>query len=197
MGLFIIIVIVGVFAVLIMTNQSPKTNNKQTLDELPKIKITPETMVTEIANPITETGKGKISKGIIKTNKGGIELDFYINDAPNTISNFVKKAETGFYKNLTFHRIEDWVAQGGDPSGNGTGGGSMSVEFNTKPFIVGSLGIASRGDGKVQNDAQFFITKKDSPHLNGSYTNFGIVTKGMDVVNKLEIGDKILEITIY
>lgn len=100
MGLFIIIVIVGVFAVLIMTNQSPKTNNKQTLDELPKIKITPETMVTEIANPITETGKGKISKGIIKTNKGGIELDFYINDAPNTISNFVKKQKQDFIKIL-------------------------------------------------------------------------------------------------
>jgi len=72
----------------------------------------------------------------------------------------------------------------------------MPVEFNTKPFVVGSLGVASRGDGKVQNDAQFFITKKDSPFLNGKYTNFGIVTKGMEIVNKIEIGDKILEIQL-
>lgn len=72
----------------------------------------------------------------------------------------------------------------------------MPVEFNNKPFVVGSVGVASRGDGKVQNDAQFFITKTDSQFLNGQYTNFGIVTKGMDVVNQIEIGDKILGIQL-
>src|SRR3989344_1172672 len=147
-----------------------------------------------IINSMSEETQGKTA--IIKTSKGDIELSFYSSDAPNTIANFVKKAQSGFYNNLTFHRVEDWVIQGGDPLGNGTGGGNMPVEFNTKPFVVGSLGIASRGDGKVQNDAQFFITKKDSPFLNGKYTNFGIVTKGMDIVNKIEIGDKILEIQL-
>ncbi|MDP3988487.1 MAG: peptidylprolyl isomerase [Candidatus Levybacteria bacterium] len=133
---------------------------------------------------------------VIQTTKGNIELTLYGKEAPNTITNFVKKANDGFYKNLTFHRVEDWVIQGGDPLGNGTGGGNMSVEFNDKPFVVGSLGVASRGDGKVQNDAQFFITKKDASWLNGQYTNFGIVTKGMDVVGKIEAGDKILGITV-
>lgn len=133
---------------------------------------------------------------IIKTSKGDITLQLYGTDAPNTVANFIKKAKTGFYNNLTFHRVEDWVIQGGDPLGTGTGGGSIPVEFNDKPFVVGSLGQASRGDGKIQNDAQFFITKTDSQHLNGQYTNYGMVTEGMDVVNSIQIGDKILGITI-
>ncbi|MEK9183458.1 MAG: peptidylprolyl isomerase, partial [Patescibacteria group bacterium] len=111
----------------------------------------------------------------IKTNFGEIQFETYDSDAPKAVDNFVKLAGKGFYNNLTFHRVEDWVIQGGDPDGNGTGGGSIPVEFNSKPFVVGAVGIASRGDGKVQNDAQFFITKKDSQFLNGQYTNFGIV----------------------
>ena len=92
--------------------------------------------------------------------------------------------------------MEDWVIQGGDPLGNGTGGGKMQTELNNKPFIVGSLGVARGQDINVSNDAQFFITKKESSWLDGQYTNFGIVEKGMDVVEKIQIGDKILGITI-
>ncbi|MBP6881930.1 MAG: peptidylprolyl isomerase [Candidatus Levybacteria bacterium] len=133
---------------------------------------------------------------IITTSKGEITLQLYGDVAPYTVANFIKKAKDGFYNGLTFHRVEGWVIQGGDPVGTGTGGGNIAVEFNDKPFVTGSLGSASRGDGKVQNDAQFFITKSDSSHLNGAYTNFGIVTEGMDVVNKIAIGDKITGITI-
>ena len=133
---------------------------------------------------------------VIKTDRGNIELTLYFQEAPNTVANFAQKSKSGFYNNLIFHRVEDWVIQGGDPLGNGTGGGSIPVEFNNQPFVIGSLGIASRGDGQTQNDAQFFITKSDSSFLNGKYTNFGIVTKGMDVVEKIEIGDKILGITL-
>lgn len=133
---------------------------------------------------------------IITTSKGEITLQLYGDVAPYTVANFIKKAKDGFYNGLTFHRVEGWVIQGGDPVGTGTGGGNIAVEFNDKPFVTGSLGSASRGDGKVQNDAQFFITKSDSSHLNGAYTNFGIVTEGMDVVNKIAIGDTITGITI-
>ncbi len=133
---------------------------------------------------------------IITTSKGEITLQLYGDVAPYTVANFINKAKDGFYNGLTFHRVEGWVIQGGDPVGTGTGGGNIAVEFNDKPFVTGSLGSASRGDGKVQNDAQFFITKSDSSHLNGAYTNFGIVTEGMDVVNKIAIGDKITGITI-
>jgi peptidyl-prolyl cis-trans isomerase B (cyclophilin B) len=132
----------------------------------------------------------------IKTTKGNIRVNLRADAAPYTVINFINKAESNFYNNLTFHRVEDWVVQGGDPKGDGTGGGNMQVEFNILPFVAGALGVASRGDGKVQNDSQFFITKTDATWLDKQYTNFGNVTEGMDVVNKMQIGDKILEITV-
>jgi cyclophilin family peptidyl-prolyl cis-trans isomerase len=133
---------------------------------------------------------------VIKTSKGDIEVLLSAKDAPRTVFNFIDKSKRDFYKNLTFHRVEDWVIQGGDPEGTGTGGGLMQTELNSLPFVEGSLGVARGGDIRVSNDSQFFITKSDSPHLNQQYTNFGIVTSGMDVVKKIAIGDKILGITI-
>lgn len=194
--LLIFILILGFFAVLVLNNKSSQQTSpaQKEILAIPSTNPTPTPLPTAIITPMAENLTAT-STAIIKTSKGDIELTFYSKEAPNTVNNFITKAKSGFYNNLTFHRVEDWVVQGGDPLGNGTGGGSMPVEFNNKPFIIGSLGIASRGDGKVQNDAQFFITKKDSQFLNGQYTNFGIVTKGMDVVNKIEIGDKILGIT--
>jgi peptidyl-prolyl cis-trans isomerase B (cyclophilin B) len=132
----------------------------------------------------------------IRTSKGNITITLFGKDAPNTVKNFLEKAKSNYYKNLTFHRVEDWVIQGGDPKGNGTGGGMMQTEMNSIPFTTGSLGVARGGDINVSNASQFFITKTDSPHLNQQYTNFGEVTEGMDVVNKIQIGDKILGITI-
>lgn len=133
---------------------------------------------------------------IIKTSKGDISVILFGKEAPNTVANFLNKAQSGFYKDLNFHRVEDWVVQGGDPKGNGTGGGQILAEQTTKPFMVGSLGVARGSDARINNDSQFFIAKKDADWLNGQYTNFGIVTKGMDVVNKIKIGDKILGITL-
>ncbi|HSA83611.1 MAG TPA: peptidylprolyl isomerase [Patescibacteria group bacterium] len=133
---------------------------------------------------------------VIKTTKGNISLTLRADKAPNTVINFINKAESNFYTNLIFHRVEDWVIQGGDPLGNGTGGGNIPVEFNDLPFVTGALGAASRGDGQVQNDAQFFITTSDASWLNGAYTNFGIVTEGMDVAKSISVGDKILGITV-
>ncbi len=193
----IFILILGFFAVLVLNKKSSQQTSpaqKETLI-IPSKNPTPTPSPAVIITPMAENTTAT-STAIIKTSKGDIELTLFSKDAPNTVNNFVQKAKSGFYNNLIFHRVEDWVAQGGDPLGNGTGGGNIPVEFNSKPFVVGALGVASRGDGKVQNDAQFFITKKDSQFLNGQYTNFGIVTKGMDVVNKLQIGSKILGIII-
>lgn len=131
----------------------------------------------------------------IQTQKGPIELELYPDKAPNTVKNFLEKAGSGFYKNLTFHRVEDWVIQGGDPLGTGTGGGKVPSEMNDLPFVAGSLGIARGMDIKVNNDAQFFICTIDCRFLDSQYTNFGKVTKGMDVVKSIAIGDKILSIT--
>ena len=133
----------------------------------------------------------------IKTSKGDINMTLFGDIAPNSVKNFVLKADTGYYDNLTFHRVEDWVIQGGDPKGNGTGGGQMVAEQTpTKPFVTGSVGIARASNPQINNDSQFFITKSDASWLNGQYTNFGLVTSGMDVVDSIQKGDKIESITI-
>lgn len=136
---------------------------------------------------------------VIKTSKGNIYVTLFQKDAPNTVKNFMQKAQNGFYNGLDFHRVEDWVIQGGDPNGNGTGGNDMPTEANSNQFVTGSLGMAGHqgSNGQIiSNDAQFFIVKSDASWLNNQYTNFGIVTSGMDVVNKIQIGDKILGIQI-
>jgi peptidyl-prolyl cis-trans isomerase B (cyclophilin B) len=133
----------------------------------------------------------------IKTSKGDIDITLFGDVAPNTVKNFVLKSDTGFYNGLTFHRVEDWVIQGGDPKGDGTGGGQMGAEQTpTKPFVTGSVGVARGANPQINNDSQFFITKSESDWLNGQYTNFGLVTSGMDVVDSIEKGDKIESITI-
>ncbi len=133
----------------------------------------------------------------IKTSKGNINIILFGDIAPNTVKNFVVKADTGYYNNLIFHRVEDWVIQGGDPKGDGTGGGQMGAEQTpSKEFVTGSVGVARGPNPQINNDSQFFITKSDATWLNGQYTNFGLVTSGMSVVNNIEKGDKIESITI-
>lgn len=187
--IFFGIVIAGVIGLIAVSNQS----NKPSVSTFPSITIPPISQTPSKTSTAAQTPTQ--TQAIIQTSKGAITLMLYPNDAPNTVANFVKKAKSGFYNGLTFHRVEDWVIQGGDPKGDGTGGGSMPTELNTKPFVVGSLGVARGNDIKVSNDSQFFITKKDASWLNNQYANFGIVAKGMDVVNKIAIGDKILGIT--
>lgn len=191
-GIFLAVVL-GIVALLSQnSNKASDVALSSIPTETPTIMAQPTT--TEQATGAAVTVQAE--KAIIKTSKGDIELMLFSKDAPNTVANFIKKAESGFYDNLTFHRVEDWVIQGGDPDGNGTGGGNMPTELNNKPFTAGALGVARGGDIKISNDAQFFITKRDAQWLNGQYTNFGAVSSGIDVVEKIEIGDKILGIEI-
>lgn len=197
--MIVALILLGLFVVFVINNNTtkPKPASENAALNLSSASPTPaQTLNIAPSETSTPSSQTETTTATIKTSKGDIEISFYTKEAPNTVQNFVQKAKSGFYNNLTFHRVEDWVLQGGDPLGNGTGGGNMPVEFNNKPFVVGAVGVASRGDGKVQNDAQFFITKKDSQFLNGQYTNFGIVTNGMNVVNQMAIGDKILRITV-
>jgi cyclophilin family peptidyl-prolyl cis-trans isomerase len=137
------------------------------------------------------------SKATVELTKGG-SFTFTLrgDKAPQTVARFAGKARSGFYDNLTFHRVEDWVVQGGDPLGTGTGGGRVPSEYNDLPFIAGAVGIARGQDRTMNNDSQFFVVKTDSMHLNGDYTNFGLVTTGMDVVKGIKIGDRIKSIRI-
>jgi len=133
----------------------------------------------------------------IKTKDGEIVLKLYTEVAPKTVANFISKAESGFYKNLTFHRvIPGFMAQGGDPLGNGTGGGDQKSEINNLPFKRGTIGLARGGNIEISNDSQFFIcfTTEGCQHLTGDYVNFGEVVSGLDVLDKIKIGDKILDV---
>lgn len=162
---------------------------------IPTNNILGETVQEE--NKIQEEEKNEVSKATIVTSKGEIEITLFPDAAPNTVANFANKSQNGFYNNLTFHRVEDWVVQGGDPLGNGTGGGQMPTELNNNPFIRGSIGVARKGNIEVSNDSQFFILKKETPQLNSKYTNFGQVSEeGLKVVDSLTIGDTIKSIII-
>lgn len=136
---------------------------------------------------------------VIDTVKGCIVAKLYTDAAanvPKTIANFEQKASAGFFNGLVFHRVEDWVIQGGDPAGTGSGVGKMPSEYNSLPFKVGALGVARGGDKAFNSDSQFFITKSAADSLNGEYTNFGEVVQGMDVVNQIAIGDKMNKVTV-
>jgi len=200
-AIFAVAVFLGVVGFLVLSNQQSSKPATSDIDfslsptGIPTLAVDAQTEVSPAAQT-TPAEIPSVSTATIKTSKGDIVVELYSQDAPNTVANFAQKAASDYYKNLTFHRVEDWVVQGGDPKGNGTGGGNMPTELNQKPFVIGSLGVARAGDIKVSNDSQFFITKKDSSFLNGQYTNFGMVTAGMDVVDKMAIGDKILGITV-
>lgn len=124
---------------------------------------------------------------------GVIKVELYPDVAPKTVENFVKLAESGFYDGLTFHRIiKDFMIQGGDPLGNGTGGSKENIvgEFTANGFkndLSHTRGVISMARSQDMNSAssQFFIVHKDSPHLDGQYASFGMVTEGMDVVDKI------------
>lgn len=135
---------------------------------------------------------------VVSTSKGDVTLELRPDVAPKTVSNFLLKFNTGYCDGLTWHRVEDWVVQGCDPLGTGTGGETnLPTETSNENFGIGAVGVARKAEPKdLSNDSQFFITKKDSSFLNGDYTYFGKVISGMDVVNKLVAGDKILSTTI-
>jgi peptidyl-prolyl cis-trans isomerase B (cyclophilin B) len=137
------------------------------------------------------------TKATVELAKGGsFTIALRPDKAPQTVARFVDKSKSGFYNDKLFHRVEDWVVQGGDPSGNGTGGEKVPSEYNDLSFKLGSAGIARGQDPAINTGSQFFVVKKDSTFLDKQYTNFGIVTAGMDVVQAIKIGDKIKTIRI-
>jgi cyclophilin family peptidyl-prolyl cis-trans isomerase len=129
-----------------------------------------------------------MSSAILHTNHGDIEVTFFDEDAPKTVNNFVKLANDGFYDGVIFHRvIPDFMIQGGDPTGTGTGGPGYMFEdeFNDRKIVRGVLAMANSGPNT--NGSQFFIvTTGEAPWLDGKHTVFGEVTSGMETVDKIE-----------
>jgi len=134
------------------------------------------------SKPVKQTAVITMEKG------GDIVIEFYPADAPKTVENFVKLAGDGFYDGVIFHRvIKDFMIQGGDPTGTGTGGPGYTFEdeFNDNKVVRGALAMANAGPNT--NGSQFFIvTTDEAPWLDGKHTVFGEVTSGMDVVDKIE-----------
>ena len=129
-----------------------------------------------------------MTKATMQTNHGAIELELFAADAPATVENFTKLARDGFYDGVIFHRvIRDFMVQGGDPTGTGSGGPGYKFadEFNSHKIVRGALAMANAGPNT--NGSQFFIVTADAcPWLDGKHTVFGEVTSGMDVVDKIE-----------
>jgi peptidyl-prolyl cis-trans isomerase B (cyclophilin B) len=149
-------------------------------------------------NRVIDTGKTYVAK--IQTDRGQVDLVLAAADVPNTTNNFVFLACDGFYDGLTFHRVvvnPPFVVQGGDPNGNGTGGPGYTIKDEVSPkwrHDTGALAMANAGPNT--QGSQFYITLAPQPGLDGTYTVFGRVTAGMEVVRQIKVGDKIQRIDI-
>ncbi len=178
------------------SGEKPKAEPKSEAPQTEQPKPTKLELAQSVKDkPITLTGK---ESARIETNKGTFEIEFYPNDAPASVKNFIRLAEVGFYDGLTFHRyVPDFVIQGGDPAGNGSGdcGWTIPLEVGKPKHTTGALGMARSSDPN-SGSCQFYVVLKTAPHLDGQYTVFGNVRKGMDVVNQLRQGDTMTKVTI-
>jgi len=138
------------------------------------------------------------TQAFIETDRGTIQLEMAMFDAPLTVDNFVTLARKGFFDNVVIHRVvADFVVQAGDPRADGSGGPGYSIrdELNERPYLRGAVGMAL--DWADTSGSQFFITHSPQPHLDAKYTVFGRVIAGMDVVDRIEQGDVIRRVRIW
>jgi cyclophilin family peptidyl-prolyl cis-trans isomerase len=160
-----------------LNNQNPVSNSKgnQTMDK------TKMSIPSQVINP------AKNYVAVFNTNQGSFKIKLYANSVPLTVNNFVYLAKAKFYDGLVFHRIiKDFMIQGGDPIGNGTGGPGYRFqdEKSDHKLVKGSLAMANSGPNT--NGSQFFVvTAKETPWIDGKHTNFGEVIEGMDIVDKI------------
>jgi len=145
--------------------------------------------------PAVITGRPQVE---VNTSKGKFTIELRPDVAPKTVVNFLSKWNSGYCNDKSFHRVEDWVVQGCDPAGDGTGGTtSLPTETSTETFLAGSVGVARKTTPReLSNDSQFFIVKRDSQFLDREYTYFGKVIAGLDTVRNLTAGDKIIATTV-
>lgn len=145
---------------------------------------------------INETGTYRVT---LHTDRGDIELDLFPEHAPKTVNNFVFLAKEGFYDGISFHRvINNFMIQGGDPTGTGSGGPGYKFEDETRgnPLKHETGVISMANAGPNTNGSQFFITHSPQPHLNGKHTVFGRVIAGQEVVDAIKQGDHILSVEV-
>jgi len=165
-------------------------NGQQTLSQLEKHR---EAWQKEQAIREKEAAADDLPRILLKTNQGDIVIELFENEAPNTVANFINLVERKFYDGLSFHRvIHGFMAQGGDPKGDGTGGPGYTIPCecyaeNHREHFRGTLSMAHAG--KDTGGSQFFLTFRPTTHLDGRHTAFGRVIEGMDVLPKLHERD--------
>lgn len=149
--------------------------------------------------PDMQIDPNKSYRVVMQTNRGVMELELYPEHAPKTVNNFVFLVREGYYDGVSFHRvIDDFMIQGGDPTGNGRGGPGYKFEDelagNPLKHERGVISMANAGPNT--NGSQFFITHSPQPHLNGNHTVFGKIVQGLDVVDAVQQGDKMEKLTV-
>ncbi|NPV90137.1 MAG: peptidylprolyl isomerase [Firmicutes bacterium] len=171
---------------------SPSGTNPQIEFESSKPGVTSS---AEYSKPL-----GEAKQLAIDTDKGQIVVEVYPQAMPQTVANFQKLVDSKFYNGLNFHRVEDWVIQGGDPKGDGTGGPGWTIPLENSPSqlknVRGALAMARSQDPNSAG-SQFYILKNDATTLDGQYAVFGKVVKGMEVVDKIQKGDKMKTVAPY
>jgi len=167
------------------------TSNSSKAAESPKTEEKPKVEANQV-----DLSKQKTIMVDIKTTKGDIEVALYPDLMPITVDNFIQLVKKNFYNGLTFHRVENWVIQGGDPNGNGTGGSDKTIKLETNSNLKNVRGAIAMARSTEPDSAssQFYILKTDASWLDNDYAVFGKVLSGMDVVDKIAIGDKMTEI---
>lgn len=171
----------------------------KTLQSLIPLVVALSVQMAPAEEPKTEGKAVQDIRIIIKTDKGDINATVFASKVPLTAANFLNLAKSGYYNGITFHRvIPNFMIQGGDPTGTGRGGPGYKFEDEIDPSLKhskpGMLSMANAGPGT--NGSQFFITHVPTDWLDGKHAVFGEVTKGQDVVNAIQQGDKIVGIEI-
>lgn len=187
--------------------QGEKQTAASSTSTKPKASPTPEAEKKSMTKEFSEPQSSQVSPdkkyhAEIKTEKGVIKVELFADKAPLGVTNFIQLAKGGFYDGLTFHRVvPNFVIQGGDPAGNGTGGPGYTVPAEIGPkHVKGALAWARTGDEvnpeRRSSGSQFYITLEATPFLDGGYSVFGQTVDGMDVVEQIAVGDKIQGIEI-
>ena len=159
------------------------------------------TLIVGCALPFTGTSTPEEQVAVVSTDKGIVVIELYSDAAPIAVENFTKLINQKFYDGLTFHRrVDDFVVQGGCPNGDGTGGPGWTItdEYtnpNQRPHLRGTVAMA-RTQAPNSSGSQFYICFKPQPYLDGNYTTFGSVVQGMDVVDRLQVGDVMTKIRL-